>query len=473
MNQKSISKLRGIIFFSTLSLGLLCTNVANAEKSASLFIRDVTIIPMTGAKKKVPHVTVEIANGKIISIQKFSTKHKCKDNCIDGRGKWLIPGLTDAHVHLENDRMLQLYMNLPAKPEGAVTTADMVLPFIANGVTQVFNLSAMSESFEQQKEIKSGKTVGPRIINAFMIDGEKPILPEGMSHSVSNPEEGRDAVKKAFNDGYDIIKIYSLVDFETFRAIIDEANKHNMRVLGHIPGRNQNETGKYFMPGFGAVAHAEEFAMQTQNPDESKIPEYVEMSKRNNTALISTLTLDDNILAETSDPSSLKSRKDLSYLNPMLQMIVQEHNPYVAQASPERTGWLQSIVKFNQVLVKEFSKAGIPILAGTDSPVPGVAPGFSLPDELEALNKAGLTPYQALYSATKAPCDWLGNKAKCGSIAKGHNADLVLLDSDPTAKISNIRKISAVILNGKVIYKSELDEKLTVLKQKIDLALGK
>ncbi len=466
MKQDLMTNLRNILACSALMLGTFLVSPAYAEKPNSVFIRDVTIIPMSGAKKKIPHVTVEISSGKIISIQKASPKKGCKSNCIDGRGKWLIPGLTDAHVHLENDRMLQLYMNLPTKPEGAVTTADMMLPYIANGVTQVFNLSAMSESFEQQKEIKSGKAVGPRIINAFMIDGEKPILPEGMSHGVPNPEAGRQAVVKAFKDGYDIIKIYSLVDFETCRAIIDEANKHNMRVLGHIPARNQNETEKYFIPGFGAVAHAEEFAMQTQNPDESKIPDYVKMSKRNKTALISTLTLDDNILAETSDPSSLKSRNDLSYLNPMLQMIVHEHNPYVAQASPERVEWLKSIVKFNQKLISQFSKAGIPILAGTDSPVPGVAPGFSLPDELEALNKAGLTPYQALYSATKAPCDWLGNKAKCGTIAKGQNADLVLLDSDPTVKISNIRKISAVILNGKVIYKSELDEKLATLKQK-------
>ena len=237
-----------------------------------------------------------------------------------------------------------------------------------------------------------------------------------------------------------------------------------MKVIGHIPGRNQGTTESFLVPGFDAVAHAEEFAFQTASPDTSKITAYIAMVKASHTALVSTLTVDDQILATTSDPSSLKRRSDLDYLNPMYRKVVVDHNPYVAQAGPGRIEMLKAVVAFNRKLVKAFSDAGVPVLAGSDSLVPGVAPGFALIDELEALTEAGLTPYQALASATRAPCEWLGPESGCGTIAPGKRADLVLLDADPTVDIRNVRKISAVVINGKVHTSGELDRRMKALK---------
>jgi len=433
----------------------------------SLFIRNVTIIPMTGGNERIANVSVEVRRGKVVKISRQFRTIRCsaRNNCIDGRGKWLIPGLTDSHVHIENDRMLQLYMGLPQEPEGAVSTSDMGVPFIANGVTQVFNLSAMRETFRQNEEIASGRAIGPRIITAYMLDGARPILPEGIAHGVANPEAGRQAVRDAKREGYDLIKVYSLLDTQTFLAIVDEAKKNDLKVVGHIPGREQGKIEDYFVSGFSAVAHAEEFALQTSEPDEGKIQAYVALAKNNGTALMTTLTLDERILEETENPDSLKNRSDLDHLNPMLHAIVHNHNPYVAQSSPDRVLWLKKIVRFNQKLVKAFSEANLSILAGSDSPVPGLAPGFALIDELEALVRSGLTPYQAIYSATKAPCDWLGSK--CGTIAVGRNADLLLLDADPTLNISNIRRLSSVIANGRLYSKAELDQKMQLLRNRV------
>lgn len=451
-------------------IGLMAgfSSVATAQTAPNepLIIKDITIIPMTGARQKIKHATVEIRDGRIVRVSTRPSTRLCprRSTCIDGRGKWLIPGLTDAHVHLENDLLLQLYMRLPTKPTGAVATQDMGLPFVAHGITQVFNLSAMDETFTQKADIAASRAIGPRIISAYMLDGAEPILPEGMSHGVANPAAGRQAVRNAFNAGYDLIKVYSLLDLETFLAIVDEARKHKMPVIGHIPSREKGITSKFFVPGFNAVAHAEEFAMQTSVPDEAQIPAYVAMAKNNGTALVTTLTLDDNILTQTENPESLKTRADIEFINPMLQAIVKHHNPYVAQASKERIEWLRKIVNFNRKLVKAFSDAGIAILAGSDSQVPGVVPGFALVDELDALTQAGLTPYQALYSATRAPCDWLGPKSKCGTIAVGQRADLVILDADPTQDISNIRALSSVIIGGKTHSKAELEAKMQAMK---------
>lgn len=458
--EKSYVALLGIIV-----LALTASVQVWAYDLHKLRIQNVTVLPMTGEGKSLKHATVEIVDGRILSVKaETSDKNVCSDNCIDGAGKWLIPGLTDAHVHLENDRLLQLYLGLPEEPTGAVQTADVFLPYVSHGITQVFDLSSMPQTFLQKADIRAGRVLGPNIVQAYMLDGPKPMWPEGMSHGIPNPEAGRQAVRDAASQGYDLIKIYSLAELPTFLAIVDEAKKHGMKVIGHIPGRNQGMTSSFFVQGFDAVAHAEEFAFQTSSPDTSKIPAYAAMAKASQTALVSTLTVDDQILIETAHPETLKSRSDLDYLNPTYREIVINHNPYVAQIGPGRIENLNAVIAFNRKLVKSFSDAGIPVLAGSDSPVPGVAPGFGLIDELEALKVAGLTPYQVLYSATRAPCEWLKKTTDCGTIEPGKRADLVLLDADPIRNISNVRKIASVIINGEVHTSGELDQRMSELK---------
>jgi len=439
-----------------MALALVAAPAWGADR---LTINDVTVLPMTGAGKTIPHARVEIEDGRITAITPASGP--CKALCLDGRGKWLIPGLTDAHVHVENDRLAQLFMHLPQKP--AVDEDGVFLPYIANGVTQVFDLSAMTETFLQKADIAAGRVLGPHIVTAAMLDGPSPIWPEGMSHGIPNPDAGRQAVRDAHDDGYDLIKTYSLLDLPTFLAIVDEAGKQGMKVIGHIPGRAQDATAKYLVPGFDAVAHAEEYAYQTPDYNQGRIPDYAALARANGTALVATLTVDDRILEETEHPESLKQRPELGYQLPLLQMMVLQHNPYVAKASPGFIDALHKTIAFNRALVKAFVAAGVPILAGTDSPVPGIVPGFALHDELAALVGAGMTPYQALYASTSAPCEWLGTK-DCGTVEAGRRADLLLLDGDPTRDIANTRRISAVILGGRVHSATELAAKMAALK---------
>ncbi|MBZ5606096.1 MAG: amidohydrolase family protein, partial [Acidobacteriia bacterium] len=164
------------------------------------------------------------------------------------------------------------------------------------------------------------------------------------------------------------------------------------------------------------------------------------------------------------DASTLRSRPEIAYLHPLLRAMALNHNPYVAAANPDRIAFLERIVAFNRKLTAAFSAAGVPVLAGTDAQVPGIVPGFSLHDELDALVVAGLTPMQALESATRAPCAWLGQLGNCGVVAPGARADLLLLDGNPLANISNTRQISGVIVRGKYVARAELDRRLRELK---------
>ena len=440
----------------------LCLQALPAA-AASLVIDHATVLPMTGAPP-LADTSVVIQDGRITALLRPGAPRPRGLTRIDARGKFLIPGLTDAHVHLMSDDMARLYLgmlklDLPTKTD----TRDAVLPYLANGVTQIFNLQATPDGFAQKAQIAAGKVPGPTILSAAMIDGDPPNWPLGMTRVARTPEEGRAQVRQAAAEGYDLIKPYSQLKLDTFTAIIDEARKLNLPVVGHIPGRGQ-DIAPYLQPGFGMVAHAEEYAQRTKSPEQSLIPRYVKLARASNTGLIATLTLDDRLLEMVRDPKSLAARPEIATLHPSARKVWLEHNPYVTRGTPGFIAYLEKIVAFNKTLVKAFADAGIPILAGTDSSVPGVVPGFSLPDELEALVAAGLTNEQALVAATRAPCAWL--KTNCGTIAPGMRADLLLLDANPLTSIASIRGIHALVLGGRLIEKNELDRRMVALKSR-------
>lgn len=442
---------------------LLALGLTAQAQAAGLVIEHATVLPMTGAAP-MQGASVVIEDGKITAVLPSGTPAPRGHTRIDGRGKYLIPGLTDAHVHMMSDDVAKLYMGMLKLDLPTTTnTADVMLPYLANGVTQVFNLQATQGGLAQQRDIKAGKVDGPTIITAAMIDGDPPSWPIGMTRVARTPEEGRAEVRKAADQGYQLIKPYGQLNIDTFTAILDEARKLDLPVVGHIPGRGQ-DTAKFLLPGFGMVAHAEEFAQRTTDPDPALIPRYVELAKASGTGLITTLTLNDRLLEMVRSPASLKTRPELATLHPSVRKIWLEHNPYVSRGTPGFIAFLERITVFNKQLVKAFADAGIPILTGTDAIVPGVAPGFALQDELAALVAAGLTNQQALAAATAAPCIWL--KAACGTIAPGMRADLVLLNDDPLADIANTRKIDTLILRGNILPRAELDRRMDALKNR-------
>ena len=432
-----------------------------------LVIERVTVLPMTPAGALLHEVTVVIENRRINWIGESALAPVPRGaRTVDGRGKFLLPGFTDMHMHLLNDRLMRLWTGDESMPDGYVKLDDVLLPYIANGITQVFNLSAMSESIGQRIDVNSGRVLGPHIANAALIDGSPPTWPQGMSRSVATPEGGRQAVRDVAAEDYDFIKVYSKLSLETFTAILDEARKLELRVLGHIPQREKGLTEKFFQPGFDLVTHAEEFAQQTNPPAQDAIPRYVEMARRNQTWLTATLTLDERILEQMQDPGSLAARRDLRHLLPDEFRVLLHDNPYQKDIDDERIAYVKRIVDFNRELVRAFAAAGIPVLTGTDSPVPGVAPGFSLHDEFESLSRAGMSNMKILEGTTRLPAQWLRTLDDRGTVERGKRADLVLLDANPLENIAHTRRISAVIVGGRYVERAELDRRMKVLAKR-------
>ena len=441
-------------------MSLAATPVGAEEKATNpvLVIENVTVLTMAEGADVLENRTVTIEDGRVSAIAP-SADSPMPENAtrIDGSGKWLIPGLHDMHVHVGNDRLLRLLTGNDTPTDGTANTQDLFTPFIANGVTQVFDLASMPETIGQRIEIESGRVLGPHIATAAMIDGPEPILPFGISRTAASPEAGRQAVRDIAADNYRFVKIYGRVDLPTFNAILEEAGEQGLRVVGHIPQRGKGITEAFFQPGFELVVHAEEFAQRTRVPDHAAIPEYVEMARRNGTALVSTLTANERIAEIADKPESLKTRPEFAYLAPQARAVAVEFNPYAAQASEGFAAYTASIVAFNGPFIRAFSGAGLPILTGSDAGIPGVVAGFSLHDEFEALARAGLDNLAILEGSTRLAAEWLGTSEDRGTIGVGKRADLVMLNADPLEDIGNTRRIAAVIRDGRYLGRDELD----------------
>jgi imidazolonepropionase-like amidohydrolase len=444
------------LFKPVLAVLIFLVNV-NTYSQNSFAIKNVNIITMTEPNQVIPNATIVITDNKISTINGSIPKGT---KILDAKGKWLMPGFIDMHVHLFTDGSIS--PKPPLQPHDIiVNTQDVMTPFIANGVTTVFELGSKMETFGQKSEVEKGYVIGPRIVLTYLIDGGN-----GKGRRANTAEEGRQFVKTAKIEGYHFIKVYDNLNIETYQAILDEAGKNGIKVIGHIPDIFQGKLKDAFVPNFGMAAHAEEFSNHSDSFKLEDAKNYAAIAKANGTWLSPTLTTMVWIANQKHTLDSIKKSPYLKYVHPLLQSRWLTANNYNKDATEEDALYYDNMVAFHFKLVNEFKKAGVPIVTGTDVGVSGVIPGFSLHDELALLVKAGLTNEEALASATQLPAKWLGIEKQLGTIEKDKIADLILLDENPLVNIGNTRKIAGVIVNGKWLDKNSLQKMMADLAQR-------
>lgn len=425
-----------------------------SQKQTIYAIKNVNVITMASSNTVLENATIVISNNIIQSINEAIPQNAI---IINGKGKWLIPGLIDAHVHLSIDTYFG--QKFPTQtPDLSFNTQDIMTPIIANGVTTVLDLNSTMETFGQKKAIEKGFIIGPRIGLAALINGSG-----GQGRIANTAEEGRIMVRNIKAEGYDFIKVYSNLNIETYNAIVDEAYKQGLKSIGHIPNAFQGKLDQAFVPHFGMVAHAEEFSKNSDSFSLQDATRFAKLSKDNGTWLSPTLITMVWIAKQKHSIDSIKNLSSLKYVHPLLQSKWLTANNHAKNATPENTTHFDNMVKFHFQLVKAFKEAGVRIVAGTDAGVSGVVAGFSLHDELELLVQAGLTPQEALNSATLLSAQWLGIDKQIGSIEIGKFADLILLHQNPLTDIKNTSKIAGVFVNGNWLDKTKINAMLTDL----------
>jgi imidazolonepropionase-like amidohydrolase len=430
-----------------------------------LVLNDVTIVDVrTGALQ--PNQTVILNKNHIDSVgPSKSAKYPRNAPSLNCRGLFLIPGLWDMHVHLVFGDWFP----------GA---QEISLPlFVANGITGVRDMGSELDIVQNWRdEIEAGRLAGPRIFMAGpMLDGPKPRFPSSIA--ITTPDDGRRAVDDLKKRGADFIKLQSLIPRDAVFAIADEAKKQEIPFEGHVPDSvRASEMSNAGMKSFehligifeGSSPLEDDFLKGNKTEgrflatyDPARATTLAELLAKNQTWQCPTLVWErGGNLIDVSDFSNDPRAKYVpaSWKNKTWKFFTQEiEKGYGTDDLATRKKFIDKELEVVQLL----HKAGVPFLAGTDTP-PGVYifPGFSLHEELQRFVAAGFTPLEALQMATLNPARFFGMEEQLGTVEKGKLADLVLLTANPLEDIANTQKISGVIVNGHYLHRAELDKML-------------
>lgn len=438
----------------------------DAKAGESFAFVGVNVIPMDG-DRVVEDQTVVVADGRIESLgDRATTTVPPGALHTEASGKYLIPSLSDMHIHLEGEAW-----NLMFPPEGQFSLEELdfgrlLFPYVANGVGTVQVMSALPEHVELRESIDRGEVLGPRLVLARMIDGPDKAWPPPISTWVGSPEEARQAVLDAHQTGYDRIKVYSFLDRACYEAILATAHEVGMGVGGHVP--YDLSLGEVLGSGQDLIAHSEELIKAAQGDyAQDRIEAFAREIAASGVWITPTLTTSRNILAVLEDFDRELARPEVRSLHPMARGIWSVINTMLYQPIPpeQRTAIRDSFFQFQRPLTRALGAAGARLMTGTDSLIPSTVPGFSIHDELAELVDAGLSPYEALYSSTTEPLAFLGELDQAGTIEPGKRADLVLLEGNPIADISATRRISGVMLHGRWLPRAELQTGLQMIAE--------
>ncbi|WP_205513498.1 amidohydrolase family protein [Longitalea arenae] len=454
-----------------LAVSILLLQAIRAQHT--ILIRQVNIVDVEKGTI-IKNADVLIRDTAILTIATRQSDLKA-DTVIDGSNRYLIPGLWDMHVHMWTDAWFPL--------------------LLANGVTGVRDMFFFIQLIQGwKKKIASNEIAGPQIVAAGpIVDGPKPIWPGSVAvKDAAQAKQAVDSLKNILHT--DFVKVYSLLPRDAYFAIAEEAAKQHIPFAGHVPtqvtvveaacaGQKSQEhlngfleaasdsadyymqvlQGKIIDTNLRKPDNAKQFLQRTYNA--RKLKSILQEIKKYNSWICPTLIVNYN-MAFIHDTSRLRDPR-LQYLS---KSIAQGWDPSKDFRSKSRTPESAAVYERNfqmqLQLIKPIFDAGIPILAGTDFPNPYCFPGFGLHDELEWLVKAGLTPAQALQTATINPARYLELQNSYGTVSAGKIADLVLLDENPLVNISNTKKIRAVFVHGKVYDRARLNNMLEAAKKK-------
>ena len=452
-----------LLFSLLLSAAPLCAQ-QHWNLQETLVITDVNVIDVRTGEVREDQVVV-IERTRITTVGSKGTRYPRNAPTVNAKGGYLIPGLWDMHVHLVFGDWFPL-------------AQEISLPlFIANGVTSVRDMGSELDTVQAfRNQIESGERLGPRILTSGpMLDGPKPRFPSSLA--IATPDDGRRAVDVLKRRGVDFIKLQSLIPADAVMAIADEARKEQLPFEGHVPdavrAADMSAAGmhsfEHLIGIFEGSSPAEaKFLAGTKTEgkflstyDPARAEALAAILAKNQTWQCPTLVWErgGNLIDVTDYSKDPRAKYVPAHWKDVTWKKMSED--VKASFGTDDLATRRKFLDKELEVVQMLHKAGVPFLAGTDTP-PGVYifPGFSLHEELQRFVAAGFTPLEALQTATLNPARFFGMEDQLGTVAMGKMADLVLLDANPLADIANTQKIAAVIVNGRYFSRNDLQSML-------------
>ena len=402
------------------------------------------------AARTIPNTTIVVSANRIARVGPDGGVSIPENaEVIDATGKTILPGLWDMHVHLgfETDGLLHL----------------------AAGVTSVRDMANDIDKLQEaRRSFGNGTSLGPRVVMAGFMDGPGPYAGP-TKVLVDNPQEAEKAIDRYKMLGYEQIKVYSSIKPELVPAIIARAHGHGMRVSGHVPAFMTAQ--EVVMLGFDELQHTNflflnflaDSVKDTRTPvrftavaehaaeldlDSAKVRQFIKLLKEHDTVIDPTLSVFENFFLDRPGTVARAMAPIADRLPPSVR------RGYLGGGLPIPEGRDQRYRESFEAMLRMVAalhRAGVRIVAGTDS-----TPGFSLHRELELYVRAGITAPEVLRIATLGAAAVMKHDDQLGSITPGKLADLIMVDGDPTARISEIRRVELVVKNGVVIKPDQL-----------------
>jgi imidazolonepropionase-like amidohydrolase len=437
-------------------------------------ITDVTVIPMTG-DTTLPQATVVVRDGRIVEIGATrNVKVPSGARRVDGRGKYLIPGLADMHTHLYSDGDV---------PDSVGKSELGVM--LANGVTATRLMIGTPEHFTLRREVEAGRTAGPQLwIASPQFTGKEDVN----SRVVTTPEDARVAVKEMADRGYDFVKLTLFITSPVYDAIVDEAKRQRIPVVGHVDpevgvaralkaGQQIEHLDNYLesvladsAPMQASVSDRGLFRPKNWESldwiDDTKVERIAGETARAGIFTCPTLTVFKTAFALGQSEDEIRARPDWDIMPAeMRKLYLGAREKYWSQAASEARR--MRYVEVRNRLVKAIADSGGKIMAGSDTPEWFFAYGWTIHRELESLVAAGLTPYQALAAGTRNPAEFLRASKEWGTIEKGKRADLLLLEANPLEDIRNTARIEAVSVGGRWLDRTERERMIAEAAERL------
>lgn len=459
------------IFAVCISITTACSytsvnsrNNIEGKSSTGYVITNTNVLSKEG-DKFIEGQSILIRNGEIIAIEPLASMVTEGAILIDGTGKFITPALIDSHVHLQKSK-------------------NDLKVYLAHGITYVREMSGNKEHLAWSKSINRGE-VGPSI----EVSSEKIASKSGLwgfinelfwnRINVATQEDAKQLIERLKNEGYANAKIASDISREMYFAVTNEAKQQGLSVVGHIP--DQITFDDFIASHHKEIAHIEELVKllnaefgyyRTNTAEEfldyvkERSTEMAKSLKDNGIAVNTSLWYMQSIPEQISNLPSLIQETDLSFTNPAVaDNWLPTKNEFELNQSQNYEWWL-TFVKANEFVLRALIQNDVVILAGTDAMTSMVIPGASLHKELSSLVHSGLTPSQALKSATSAPGTWM--QKDVGIISEGFAADLLILEDNPLENIANTESIHGVFKAGQYYSATTLESMLDSIRKEYE-----